>query len=137
MAKNGFKVMDSDMHVLEPADMWDRYIDPEFQGRLQGLTRFERDLAVALDGLNLLNTTDGSGSGGPSVLYQEGTARERQEQNPKYKDGDDHGWDPGSQVRAMDKEGIDVAILFPSRALASMAVDGMDPALAGAVGRAL
>ena len=136
MGKNGFKVMDSDMHVLEPADMWDRYIDPEFRGRLQGLTRFERDLAVALDGLNLLNTTDGSGSGGLNVLYQEGTARERQEQNPKYKDGDDHGWDSGSQVRAMDKEGIDVAVLFPSRGLASMAVDGMNPALAGAVGRA-
>ena len=26
MAKDGFKVMDSDMHVIEPADLWDRYI---------------------------------------------------------------------------------------------------------------
>ena len=31
MTKQGFKVMDSDMHVLEPPDMWQRYIDPEFR----------------------------------------------------------------------------------------------------------
>ena len=25
MAKNGFKAIDSDLHVLEPADLWERY----------------------------------------------------------------------------------------------------------------
>ncbi len=28
--KHGFKVMDSDMHIIEPPDLWQRYIDPEF-----------------------------------------------------------------------------------------------------------
>ena len=28
MARDGFKVLDSDMHIVEPADLWDRYIDP-------------------------------------------------------------------------------------------------------------
>jgi len=27
MAKNGFKILDSDMHITEPADLWERYID--------------------------------------------------------------------------------------------------------------
>ena len=31
MAKAGFKVFDSDMHVMEPADLWQRFIEPEFQ----------------------------------------------------------------------------------------------------------
>ena len=31
VAKNGFKVLDSDMHIVEPWDMWIRYIDPEFK----------------------------------------------------------------------------------------------------------
>jgi hypothetical protein len=31
MARNGFKVMDSDMHLTEPADLWQRYIDPAFK----------------------------------------------------------------------------------------------------------
>ena len=33
MARNGFKVLDSDLHIIEPADLWQRYIDPEFRDR--------------------------------------------------------------------------------------------------------
>ena len=33
MAKNGFKVMDSDMHVQEPFDLWLNYIDPAYKDR--------------------------------------------------------------------------------------------------------
>ena len=31
MAKNGFRVLDSDMHIMEPPDLWERYIAPEFR----------------------------------------------------------------------------------------------------------
>ena len=31
MTPDGLKVMDSDMHVLEPPDLWQRYIDPAFR----------------------------------------------------------------------------------------------------------
>ncbi len=27
MARNGFKILDSDMHLMEPVDLWERYID--------------------------------------------------------------------------------------------------------------
>ncbi len=130
MSKNGFKVMDSDMHIIEPADLWQRYMAPEFRGRVTGLTRVERDLGVALDGENLSSSM---------VLPKhtiEGLKRERESQNEKYRDGDENGWDAHSQVRAMDKEGIDVAVLYPSRALFTLAYDGMDPKLAAAIGRA-
>src|SRR6266436_2844109 len=33
MAKNGFKVFDSDMHIMEPPDLWERYIDPQFRSQ--------------------------------------------------------------------------------------------------------
>ena len=29
--KNGFKILDSDMHLREPADLWDKYMEPEFR----------------------------------------------------------------------------------------------------------
>ena len=130
MTKNGFQVMDSDMHIIEPADLWERYMAPEFRGRVTGLTRYERDLGVALDGENL--------SAPPTThpLSLAGNARERAAQNAKYQDGDAHGWDAHSQIRAMDTEGIDVAVLYPSRALFTLAYDGMDPKLAAAIGRA-
>src|SRR6059036_4177678 len=31
MANNGFKVFDSDMHIMEPPDLWERYVAPEFR----------------------------------------------------------------------------------------------------------
>ena len=33
MAKNGMKVMNSDMHIIEPSDLWEHYIDPKFCDR--------------------------------------------------------------------------------------------------------
>ena len=33
MAKNGFQLIDAEMHVMEPVDLWERYIDPEFSER--------------------------------------------------------------------------------------------------------
>src|SRR6266566_9285314 len=33
MAKNGFKVFDSDMHIMEPPDLWECYIDPQFRSQ--------------------------------------------------------------------------------------------------------
>lgn len=31
MSHDGLKVIDSDMHIIEPADLWQRYIDPRFK----------------------------------------------------------------------------------------------------------
>ena len=33
MAKAGFRIMDSDIHVDEPHDLWDRYLEPRFKDR--------------------------------------------------------------------------------------------------------
>jgi hypothetical protein len=29
---NGFCVIDADRHIMEPSDLWDRYLEPEFKG---------------------------------------------------------------------------------------------------------
>ncbi len=31
MAKDGLRVFDSDMHVIEPPDLWQRYMDPSLR----------------------------------------------------------------------------------------------------------
>jgi hypothetical protein len=49
--KNGFKAMDSDMHVMEPCDLWQKYIDRKYLDRAPiGLNRHKRDLGVEVDG---------------------------------------------------------------------------------------
>ena len=46
------------------------------------------------------------------------------------------GWGPDVQLEAMDAEGIDVAVLFPTRGLFAHAKEYDDDRLAGAVSRA-
>ena len=29
--KHGFRVMDSDLHAMEPDGLWERYLDPRFR----------------------------------------------------------------------------------------------------------
>ena len=31
MSKNGFLVFDSDMHIMEPPDLWQKYIDEKYK----------------------------------------------------------------------------------------------------------
>ncbi len=51
MAYRDFKVLDSDIHIIEPPDLWKRYIDPAFRDRAPlGLTEDAGDLRLALDG---------------------------------------------------------------------------------------
>ena len=33
MAKQGFKILDSDMHIMEPPDLWERYIEDKYKAR--------------------------------------------------------------------------------------------------------
>ena len=48
MAKNGFKIIDSDMHIMEPPDLWEKYIDKKFRDRApRGVTsKNVRDLRL-------------------------------------------------------------------------------------------
>ena len=48
MAKNGFKVIDSDMHIMEPPELWEKYIDKKFRDRApRGMTSHNvRDLRL-------------------------------------------------------------------------------------------
>ena len=51
MAHGTFKVLDSDIHIIEPPDLWPRYIDPAFRDRApHGLTEDAGDLRLALGG---------------------------------------------------------------------------------------
>ena len=129
MAKNGFKAMDSDMHVMEPCDLWQRYIDSKFADRAPiGLSRHKRDLGIQVEGKIMPRPAE---KPNPAL----GPIRERI-LNEKYREEEARNFDNVAQVRAMDKEGLDIAILYPSRGLFVLAVDGLDPDLAAAIAKA-
>ena len=64
MANHGFKVLDSDMHILEPADLWQRYIDKKFKHLAPvGTTDHVRDLTFGRPGRQRLGPARRSAGG--------------------------------------------------------------------------
>ena len=131
MAKNGFKVLDSDMHIMEPPDLWERYIDKKFQTRApRGVTSSNvRDLRMVYpDGKDWARKT----------TRQNSSARGRNfdKNQDLYCRDAERGWTAEVQLEAMDVEGIDLAVLYPTRGLRALVVEDMDAEFAAAMARA-
>ena len=126
MAKNGFKILDSDIHIMEPPDLWERY-NPPFNGRVRGFYEFTEDMRLEIDGKMM-----------PTVLAtaERRATKEMARTEVVYEKYAKGGWTSKLQLEAMDEESVDVAVIYPSRGLFGQAVDGMDPSLAAAIARA-
>ena len=123
MPKNGFKVLDSDMHILEPPDLWQRFIDSKFKDYApSGTTDHVRDLRlVGPDGRAWGRPVDPP----PETIPPPGHIFERNQK--LFKPHMEQGWSPQVQLDAMDEEGIDLAVLYPSRGLNVLSIPAMDP----------
>ncbi len=110
MANNGFKVFDSDMHVMEPPDLWERYIAAEFRSSApRGVTSENvRDLRITFPDTQLNTSTTRRSS-------RRGHNYERNQALYRYDAAS--GWSGEVQLAAMNVEGLDVAVMFPSRGL--------------------
>jgi uncharacterized protein len=132
MARNHFKVLDSDMHLMEPVDLWQRYIDSPFKDRAPlGLTSVNvRDLRMAhADGrLWGLPPTHGQRNANQGHNFRKNQSI--------YRSYAERGWTAEVQLEAMDIEGIDVAVLYPTRGLQVLSEPDMEPKLAAALARA-
>lgn len=140
MALRDHPIADSDLHVMEPPDLWQNYIAPEYRHAAPaGLTELKRDMRVRVKNQVVLRL------GAVRPQYVDGRKTGwREEHEDVYADAEEHGWDAASQLRAMDKEGLDLAVMFPSRGLFVLGLDsaehigadGLEPAFATAIARA-
>jgi predicted TIM-barrel fold metal-dependent hydrolase len=127
MARDGFLIMDSDMHVMEPPDLWQRYIADEFKSTAPvGRT------SESVRDLGIIFPEDSPSLTGGAPHY--GRNYERNQQ--LYADHARRGWTGEVQLDAMDAEGLDVAILFPSRGLSVLTHPDQEPRYAAAIARA-
>jgi predicted TIM-barrel fold metal-dependent hydrolase len=118
VTSQGYRVADSDMHVLEPPDLWQRYIDPAFRHAAPvGLMELRRDMRVKVKSHIMLRI-------GPVRPSRNDSSNAwSAEQDKTYADAERRNWDATSQVQAMDAEGLDLAVLFPSRGLFVLGLD--------------
>ena len=123
MSRNGFRVLDSDLHVIEPRDLYERYLDPRYRARaprpLDARQAYVSNWIV-------------DGYGFPRPIGR-GRPDAEARANAVLKDYAAAGFDSASQVKAMDVEGLDVAVLF--RTLPVVCVDAFDPDFAIALCR--
>src|SRR4029434_2312822 len=125
MAHGAFKVLDSDIHIIEPPDLWPRYIDPAFREQAPiGLTEDEGDLRLAHHGkawgrVAIDAKLRKRRQGRISALNQE-----------RWRPYAERGWTSKVQLEAMDIEGINVAVVYPSRGLFALTTPHTDHPLA-------
>ena len=135
---NGWRVADSDMHVMEPADLWQNYIAREWRHAAPiGLSELHRDMRVRVKSHSLTKSA-------PIRPNVDETVGWTPTLESAFEPSEARGWDAVSQLAAMDAEGLDVAVLFPSRGLFVLGLDtaeqagadGLEPAFAAAIARA-
>ena len=126
-----YNVIDADGHILEPLDLWNKYIDPKFRDRAPRLVIDPKTGKEKLDVEGqLLGSQQGMGGIG-GVGARQGAVKAAE---MKYEEGRPGGFDPHKRIPDMDADGIDAAFLYPSLGLFSGAIH--DPELAAAVCRA-
>jgi len=140
--KDHLRFVDSDMHVMEPPDLFERYLDPKFKDRVSVRVgadgRPNRGPAgmILIDGLP---TSD-------SDLQQ---YRKRTRPVPKNSTQPLSGsrifeakrldfaierdYSSEAQVMGMEMEGVDIAVLYPTMGLGLLARNGVDPQLSLAI----
>lgn len=115
-----YKIIDCDGHVAEPFELYSDYIDPEFRARAPRRVDINGQRRVMVDGAEYPNFVKYGGR--PLGMADEVTIP-RPVQKKEISEG---GVNPHVRIPDMDKEGIDIAVLFPSGAGSMCAVQTPD-----------
>ena len=121
-----YNVIDADGHILEPLDLWVKYIDPKFRDRAPKIVKAENGKERLVIEEHEVGISRIGAVGARQGVIETDTMT--------YKDGKPGGFDPHKRIPDMDVDGIDAAFLYPSLGLFSGAIH--DPQLAAATCRA-
>jgi uncharacterized protein len=123
--RNGHLVIDADGHVIEPWYLWERYLESEFRGLLPQVAPDAPGVTGRGQALPRwrLSATGAAYAGKMARHYEEiGVSVD--------------GLTAKQQLEAMDHEGIDIMVLYPTRGLGATAIEHMDGRLSSALCRA-
>ena len=141
--KENMRFVDPDMHIQEPADLLDKYLDPKFKDRVSVMVD-RQGLPVRggwiIDGLPISAETellkyrkptmalpDISGPTGDVDAPFQSTSRIASSGHMDF--AIERDYNAEAQVMALAMEGTDIAVLFPTVGLGMLSRNGMDPLL--------
>src|SRR4051794_19074216 len=100
----GFAVVDADRHVREPDDLWDRYLEPAFRERVAIAPECSQGF---MDGQPVLTPAARAVPTSRADIVR--GAFEDALYRRVFADAVAHDYDAASNLRDMDREGVDVA----------------------------
>ena len=130
-------IVDADSHVLEPADLWEKNLEPKYRDKAIRLLKDDEGLEYFdIGGRKSFLQQGGMLAAQAAAGQSEQALRERflkpgavtYEEGRRVAPG---AVDPHERIKFMDEEGIDVTVLYPTIGL-SWEVDCFDPELAAA-----
>jgi len=142
---NEYRIMDADGHVVEPPGFWKEYLEPAYRDRApyEDETSATQKLVSQASKFGLMGLLPNPARNMKienEVVYNkisdEFWARGIWEVVKNYTEPAIKRFDAPSQVKAMKKMGIDVSFVYPTLGLWVLAIDTMEPKLAGALTRA-
>jgi len=136
--KDGLRFVDSDMHVMEPPDLFDHYLDPAVKHRVSVPVGADGRPCRGPAGLTLV---DGLPTADSDLQQYRKRVRRGPTQSTQPLSGSrladtgrldfavERDYDPEAQVMGMEMEGVDIAVLYPTSGLSLIARDNLDPRL--------
>src|SRR5260370_17686913 len=126
-----YNVIDSDGHVLEPVEVWECYIGPDYRDKDPEYFIDEHGKEMMWFIGRAFPGFDGIGSAGAIDVVRGGKDSVK---DMKYTEGRKGGFDPHARIADLDLDGIDAVFLYPTMGLWMGAIE--EPNLAGACFRA-
>jgi predicted TIM-barrel fold metal-dependent hydrolase len=112
------KCISADSHVIEPPDLWLKYIEPAYRSRAPHVERENGNDIYKCEGVTLIPVGALGGAGKPvGVLKSQGTYE---------KDVPPGSYDPKARAKEIAIDGVEAEILYPSIALRMFAIPDKD-----------
>jgi len=108
--------VDADGHLLEPPDLWQKYLEPRYRDRALCIRKdSEGREYMEVDGKPSRRVKNGMPSGLGAMDRVGGIVYEREPTGSLYVDNAPFGaMDPAERLERLDAEGIEAAILYPT-----------------------
>ena len=104
-----YRVISSDNHVVEPAELWTSRGESKFKDRAPHIERIDNSDWWVCEGEQIVSTTGAGAMAG--VRFE---APEKISRQGNLEDVRPGGYIPGEHVKDMDIDGIDVSIVYPT-----------------------
>jgi uncharacterized protein len=107
--RNGYRVVDTDCHHMEPPGMWAEYIDPQFADRAPA----PGDMGAGKHGMTVENEAIARQDGNYPMDSEEfhGAVNVGMQ---KFQKSRAQGFDPASRIADMQEQGVDAQVIYPT-----------------------